>query len=117
MYLRTQQSDWSCHKCKNSIMHINIWILCDEPSHKMPSSPIGHFPNPEPLNDFNDISSFKTQPEMCDCQNQLGHWDWNGVPHEKLPELCKRSMGINIDNAPTSHRKGELISGGLQGRN
>jgi hypothetical protein len=26
-------------------------------------------------------------------------------------------MGINIDNEPTSHRKGELISDGLQGRN
>jgi hypothetical protein len=71
----------------------------------MPSSPISHFPIPEPLNDFIDISSFESQPEMCDCQNQLGHWDWNGVPHEDLPELCKRSMG----NAPTSHRKGELI--------
>ena len=94
-------------------MCINTWILGDEPSHKMPSSPIGHFSNPEPLNDFNDISS----PEMCDCQNQLGHWDWNGVPHQKLPDSCKRSMGINIDNAPTSDRKGELISDGLRGRN
>lgn len=53
---------------------------------------------------------------MCDCQNQLGHWDWNGVPHEDLPELCKRSMDIYIDDAPASHRKGELISDGLQGK-
>jgi hypothetical protein len=83
----------------------------------MPSSPIGHFPNPEPLNDSSDISSFETQPEMCDHHNQLGHWDWNGVQHENLPELCKRSIGINNDNEPTSHRKGELISDGLQCRN
>ena len=75
----------------------------------MPSSPIGHFKftTPEPLN-FDDISSYETQPKMCNCQNQLGHWDWNGVPHKDLPELCKRSMGINIDNAPTSHRKGNI---------
>jgi hypothetical protein len=85
--------------------------------HKMSCSPTpnSHSASPEPLNNFDDISSFETQ---CDCQNQLAHYDWNGVPLEDLPELCKRSMGIiNIDNAPTSHREGELISDGLQGRN
>ena len=82
----------------------------------MPSSPIGHFSSPEPLNNFNNISSSEMQCKMCDCQNQLGHWDWNGVPHEDLPELCKRSMDIYIDDAPASHRKGELISDGLQGK-
>jgi hypothetical protein len=36
-----------------------------------------------------------------------------------LPELCKRSMpvGIDIDNAPTSQRKGEWKTDGIKGRN
>ena len=30
---------------------------------------------------------------MCDCQSQLKHYDWNGVPRKDLPDLCKRTMG------------------------
>jgi hypothetical protein len=79
----------------------------------MPSSSIGHFPNSDPIN-VSDISSFESQPEMCDCQNQLGHWDWDGVPRENLPKICQRSMGINIENELTSHGKGEFISDGYR---
>jgi hypothetical protein len=75
----------------------------------MPPSPTpnSHFASPEPSNKCDITSSFETQPKMCDCENQLGHWNWIGVPHKDLPELCKRSMGIDIDNALTSQREGE----------
>ena len=68
-----------------------------------------HLATPEPSDNCDITSSFDSQPQCCDCQNQPVHWDWNMVPHENLPELCKQSMGITIDNAPTSDRKGELI--------
>lgn len=86
---------------------------------KMSSSPTpnSHFTSPKPSINSDTTYSSETEPEMCDCQNQLGHWDWSGVPRKNLPELCKRSMGINIDNAPTSQIKGEWISNGLHGRN
>ena len=65
--------------------------------HKMSCSPTpnSHFIIPEPSNNCDITSSFETtQPEMCCCENQLGHWDWSGVPHEDLPELCKQYMDI-----------------------
>ena len=43
---------------------------------------------------------------MCSCQNQLGHWDWNGVPHKDLLELCKKTMAMGED-ALTSQKDGE----------
>lgn len=46
---------------------------------------------------------------VCDCQNQLAHWNWNGVPHEDLPELCKRSMGIPLNDVPISQENSELM--------
>ena len=78
-----------------------------------------HLASPEPSDNCDVTSSFDTQPQWCDCENQLAHWNWNGVPHENLPELCKRTMGIDICiyNAPTSDNKGELISDGLQSGN
>lgn len=48
--------------------------------------------------DSNDIYSSSPEPTHCDCQNQLGHWDWNGTIREDLPELCKKTMGITPEN-------------------
>jgi hypothetical protein len=112
VYLLMRQSEWPFQNGMSSVMCINMDIR-DEPfhsiqPHKMSSpTPNSHFTSPKPSIDVDATYSTETEPEMCDCQNQLGHWDWSGVPHENLPELCKRSMGINIDNAPKSQSKGE----------
>jgi len=61
-----------------------------------------------PWNDSKDDSSIALpEPIMCNCQNQLGHWDWNGVPHEDLPELCKWSVGAYLENGLTSPKNGK----------
>ena len=74
--------------------------------HKMPSSPPNsHLTSLEPSNDCNvtSLNSFEiasldpldnynatySEPEMCYCENQLAHYDWAGVIHEDLPELCR----------------------------
>lgn len=77
--------------------------------HRMLSQPTpnSHFTSPEPSSNFNIIYSF-TQPKMCNCQNQLGHWDCHRIPYKDLPEFCKQYMGINIDNAPTSQKKNDI---------
>jgi hypothetical protein len=73
-----------------------------EPSNNFSSTYSFAIASPEPLDEHDiDVDITSSEPEMCDCQNQLGHWDWNGVPHEDLPELCKRTMGI------TNQRKSE----------
>jgi hypothetical protein len=40
------------------------------------------------------------EPSMCDCQSQLKHYDMNGNPHKDLQDVCKRSMGIPVENEP-----------------
>jgi hypothetical protein len=61
----------------------------------MSSSPI-KLCNSTYSSDFEDVHT-SPEPEMCDCQNQLGHFDWSGNPHENLPELCRRTLGIGAD--------------------
>jgi len=39
-----------------------------------------------------------SEPTMCDCQNQLGHYDWSGAPLDDLPELCRKTMGLAPQN-------------------
>lgn len=60
-----------------------------------------------------DIYGSSPEPTMCDCQNQLGHFDWNGVPRENLPDLCMRTMGITAENRPISLKMGKQISNNL----
>lgn len=42
---------------------------------------------------------------ICGCQNQLAHWDWNGIPHKDLPKLCKQSLGIDFENRLVESQK------------
>jgi len=63
--------------------------------------------NASPSSNSKDSSP---EPAMCDCQNQLAHYDWNGVPQTDLQDLCKRTMGIpliGIGNVAESHENGE----------
>jgi len=66
---------------------------------------------PSAISDSRDSSPWiqndsSPEPTMCSCQNQLGHWDWNGVPHKDLLELCKKTMAMGED-ALTSQKDGE----------
>ena len=71
-------------------------------SHMMFSSPIlNSCDSSSPWNDSKDDSL--PEPTMCSCQNQLAHWDWNGIVHKDLLELCKKFFG----DAPTSQKNGE----------
>jgi len=54
-----------------------------------------------------DVDS-SPESTMCDCQSQLKHHDWDGVPREDLPDLCKRTMGIPVENIPISKEDCEL---------
>ena len=33
-------------------------------------------------------------PKVCQCGNQLAHWDWAGGPHPDLPECCWPAVEI-----------------------
>jgi len=45
---------------------------------------------------------------MCDCQNQLAHWGWDGILHHDLPTKCKESMGVPpARNTPSPREKEE----------
>jgi hypothetical protein len=61
-------------------------------------------------------SKYRQSEALCDCANQLAHVDWNGVPHKNLPDLCKRSMGIAIEDTTTSQENGKQMSNGLYGK-
>jgi hypothetical protein len=63
--------------------------------------------NSSPSNDFEDMYAPSSEPTTCDCENQLGHFDWNGLPLENLPDLCKQTMGIRAGNMPISPRNGK----------
>jgi hypothetical protein len=71
----------------------------------MSSSPTKSNHDPSRWNDSNDSSP---EPSMCDCQSQLKHYDTNGDPREDLPDWCKRSMGIPVENVPISKGNREL---------
>jgi hypothetical protein len=45
-----------------------------------------------------DMYASENESTMCDCQNQLGHYDFNGNRREDLPRLCRRTMGIKDGN-------------------
>ena len=32
-------------------------------------------------------------PRVCQCENQLAHWDWAGRLHPNLPECCRPANG------------------------
>jgi hypothetical protein len=53
----------------------------------------------------NDDSSI-SETTMCGCwENQLGHYDWNGVQRNDLPEICMRTIRLTSekdDGANTS---------------
>ena len=34
-----------------------------------------------------------SSPRVCQCENQLAHWDWAGRPHPDLPECCRPAVG------------------------
>ena len=56
-----------------------------------------------PSNDSRDDSSVsQPEPMICSCQNQLAHWDWEGVLHKNLPELCRQFIEEDKDDAETS---------------
>jgi len=58
------------------------------------SSPSANNHYSSALSDFDEEFGISQEPTTCDCQNQRAHWDWNGVVHADLPELCRRTMGI-----------------------
>jgi hypothetical protein len=60
-----------------------------------------------PADDSNHMYGSSPEPTICDCHNQLGHFDWNGIPHENLPNLCKQTMGIRVENTPISPKNGK----------
>jgi hypothetical protein len=33
-----------------------------------------------------------SSPRVCQCENQLAHWDWNGQPRPNLPECCRPAI-------------------------
>ena len=49
---------------------------------------------------FEDM--YGDEPAICDCHNQLGHYDWSGNQLENLPELCRRTLGIGVRAEHTS---------------
>ena len=57
------------------------------------SSPINIYDSSQ-CNDSEDIHTSSTESSMCNCQNQLAHFNWNGIPREDLSELCKQTLGI-----------------------
>ena len=58
-----------------------------------------------PQDDSTDTYSSSSEFQICDCQSQLGHFDWNGNPHENLPDLCKQTMGIRAENIKNGKQK------------
>ena len=42
----------------------------------------------EDLDEGSPVSS----PRVCQCENQLAHWDWAGRPHADLPECCRPAV-------------------------
>lgn len=69
------------------------------------SSPAISSLNSNPWNNSKDSSP---EPTTCDCQSQLKHYDWNGVPRKDLPDLCKRTMGTgNNEDAPVTESSSE----------
>jgi hypothetical protein len=73
------------------------------PFYLMSSSPIDNDSRPsddcediygswQPSDNCEEIYGSSPGPKTCDCQNQLGHFDWNGIPLEDLPDLCKQTI-------------------------
>lgn len=56
--------------------------------------------------DFEDIYN-SSEPSICDCQNQLGHFDWGGNLRDDLRDSCKRALGIRTEYTPISLINGE----------
>ena len=54
--------------------------------------------NFSPWDDLENMYSSSPEPKICDCQNQLGHYDWDGIPHENLLDLCKQTMAIGTED-------------------
>lgn len=69
------------------------------------SSPSANVRDSSPLDDSGDESGISQEPTICDCQNQLAHYDWNGVPLKNLPELCRRTMGLESVEESQKNRR------------
>ena len=41
-----------------------------------------------------DEGSPVSSPRVCQCENQLAHWDWAGRLHPDLPECCWPAVAI-----------------------
>lgn len=41
-----------------------------------------------------DKGSPVSSSSVCQCGNQLAHWDWAGRPHPDLPECCRPAVAI-----------------------
>jgi hypothetical protein len=41
--------------------------------------------------------SVDEQRGICQCENQLAHWDWAGRELSNLPEPCRRRLAIEED--------------------
>lgn len=70
-------------------------------------SPMSSSPSANSRDASPSIVGNSPEPSMCDCGNQLAHWDWNGVPHDDLPTKCKNSIGILLWSKKTSHHEEE----------
>lgn len=79
----------------------------DEPT---PNPPPIYFMSSSPMKVYNssdlDDSDY-TEPSMCDCQNQLAHYDFNGIVREDLTDLCRRTLGPNPRNLQESSNNGK----------
>jgi hypothetical protein len=39
---------------------------------------------------------------ICQCENQLAHWDWAGNPHPNLPKCCQPDAAF-VTRLKTAH--------------
>lgn len=48
--------------------------------------------SPDGLHENSDeIETPPLSSPICECQNQLAHWDWAGRPRPNLPKCCQPS--------------------------
>jgi hypothetical protein len=58
-----------------------------------PAIPTSTCSSEDRYHEDSDEDSPVSSPRVCQCENQLAHFDWAGRPHPDLPECCRPAVG------------------------
>ena len=74
-----------------------------------PATPTSRCNSEDRHHEDSDEGSPVSSSMVCQCENQLAHWDWAGRPHPNLPECCwpavANGYAIMVSHIPVNDGK------------